>query len=145
MSFLTNIWTAQKMKKSIMENFIFCAVLNEQNLWLSKYFCASFLKRRTLFKWDEVRWDASQLTFTCSKSTIETLEKGVKYVQTYVNFEHISQLYLVFLFSTLNKQMLAGFKLLDQMNRFCKKYLTWSLKFDQVVSVKVACRVEWLF
>ena len=25
---------------------------------------------------------ASQLTFTCSKSTIETLEKGVKYVQS---------------------------------------------------------------
>ena len=25
--------------------------------------------------------DASQLTFTCSKSAIETLEKGVKYVQ----------------------------------------------------------------
>ena len=55
----------------------------------------------------------TQLTFTCSKSTIETLEKGVKYVQTYVNFEHILHRYLVFLFSTLNKQMLAGFKLLD--------------------------------
>ena len=25
--------------------------------------------------------NASQLTFTCSKSTIETVEKGVKYVQ----------------------------------------------------------------
>ena len=25
--------------------------------------------------------NSSQLTFTCSKSTIETLEKGVKYVQ----------------------------------------------------------------
>ena len=25
---------------------------------------------------------ASQLTFTCSKSTIERLEKGVKYVQS---------------------------------------------------------------
>ena len=25
----------------------------------------------------------SQLTFTCSKSTIEALEKGVKYVQSY--------------------------------------------------------------
>ena len=24
----------------------------------------------------------SQLTFTCSKSTVETLEKGVKYVQS---------------------------------------------------------------
>ena len=25
---------------------------------------------------------ATQLTFTCSKSTIETIEKGVKYVQS---------------------------------------------------------------
>ena len=25
---------------------------------------------------------SSQLTFTCSKSTIETLEKGLKYVQS---------------------------------------------------------------
>ena len=28
-----------------------------------------------------VRWDNTQLTFTCSKSTIETLGKDVKYVQ----------------------------------------------------------------
>ena len=27
-------------------------------------------------------WDKTQLTFTCSKSTIETLGKGVKYVQS---------------------------------------------------------------
>ena len=27
----------------------------------------------------------TQLTFTCSKSTIETLEKGVKYVQLFNN------------------------------------------------------------
>ena len=26
--------------------------------------------------------DTSQLTFTCSKLTIETVEKGVKYVQS---------------------------------------------------------------
>ena len=26
--------------------------------------------------------EETQLTFTCSKSTIETLEKGVKYVQS---------------------------------------------------------------
>ena len=39
----------------------------------------------------------TQLTFTCSKSVVETLEKGVKYVQSQsrrsgvfiVNFEHI--------------------------------------------------------
>ena len=28
------------------------------------------------------RVNNSQLTFTCSKSTIETLEKGVKYIQS---------------------------------------------------------------
>ena len=42
----------------------------------------------------------TQLTFTCSKSTIATLEKSLKYVQSsgvfIVNFEHISHLYLVF-------------------------------------------------
>ena len=43
---------------------------------------------------------SSQLTFTCSKSTIETLEKGVKHWRRsavfIVNFEHISHLCLVF-------------------------------------------------
>ena len=33
----------------------------------------------TLFIYQKV---FTQLTFTCSKSTIETLEKGVKYVQS---------------------------------------------------------------
>ena len=42
---------------------------------------------------------SDQLTFACSKSIIETLEKGVKY---------ISHLFLVFLLLTLNKQMLTG-------------------------------------
>ena len=27
------------------------------------------------------KFEKSQLTFTCSRSTIETLEKGVKYIQ----------------------------------------------------------------
>ena len=42
---------------------------------------------------------------TCSKLTIETLEQGVKYVQSYVlivNFEQISHLVLVFLLLTLS-------------------------------------------
>ena len=34
--------------------------------------CSHFLSYKT---------QLSQLTFTCSKSTIETVEKGVKYVQ----------------------------------------------------------------
>ena len=56
---------------------------------------------------------ASQPAIACSKLTIETLEQGMKYVQSYkdtrttpvdiVNFEHISHLIIVFLFLTLNR------------------------------------------
>ena len=65
--------------------------------------------------WFYPRWH------TCSRSIIETLEKGVKYVQSVlcsicsicsgvfiVNFEHTSPLFLVFLLLTLNKYILAG-------------------------------------
>ena len=31
---------------------------------------------------NQISISTSQLTFTCSKSTIETLEKGVKYIQS---------------------------------------------------------------
>ena len=34
-------------------------------------------------RWRELNWAITQLTFTCSKSTIETIEKGVKHVQSY--------------------------------------------------------------
>ena len=52
----------------------------------------------------------TQPAITCKKLTIETLEQGVKYVRHHwrhsgvfiVNFEHISQLALVFLLLTLN-------------------------------------------
>ena len=64
----------------------------------------------------------TQLAFTCSKSTTETLEKGVKHsskltIKTpewphwqrfgifIVNFEHISHLFLVYILLTLNKWM----------------------------------------
>ena len=51
-----------------------------------------------------------QPAFTCAKLTIETPEQGVEYVYCnsrrsggfIVNFEHISHLFLVFLFLTLN-------------------------------------------
>ena len=65
----------------------------------------------------------TQLTFTYTKSTIETLEKSVNYVKRNkktlqwrhwrrsgvfnVNFRHISQQFLVFLLLNLNKQMLG--------------------------------------
>ena len=48
----------------------------------------------------------TQPAIACSKLTIETLEQGVKYVQSgvfIVNFEHISHLVLVFLLLTLSK------------------------------------------
>ena len=45
----------------------------------------------------------SQLAFTYSKLTIETLGQGVKYV-----FEHILHLVLVFLLLTLNIYLLVG-------------------------------------
>ena len=65
-----------------------------------------------------------QLTFICSKSAVETLEKGVKICSKLtiktpeerywrrsggytVYFEHISHLFPVFVFLILNKQMLA--------------------------------------
>ena len=60
----------------------------------------------------------TQSAIAYSKLTIETLEQGVKYVQSYqwhcsgvfiVNFDHISHLVLVFLLLTLSKQMPAGY------------------------------------
>ena len=50
-----------------------------------------FLYRKSLLNgpsknrifWDESEQTGSQQTFTCSNSTIETLEKGVKHVQSY--------------------------------------------------------------
>ena len=78
-------------------------------------FC-SFLLLILLF------FSKSQETFSCSKSTIETLEKKCEIcskltIETperpqsrrsgvfIVNFEHISHLFLVFLLLTLNRKM----------------------------------------
>ena len=47
--------------------------------------------------------DIPQPAFTCSKLTIETLKQGI----FIVNFEHISQLVLVFPLLTLNMQLPA--------------------------------------
>ena len=51
-----------------------------------------------------------QQTFNCPKSTLKTLEKDVKYVQSradvlIVSFEHISQLFLEFLLLTLSNEI----------------------------------------
>ena len=47
----------------------------------------------------------TQLILSCSKSTIEIVGKGGKYVQSYQykHIEHISQLFLLCLLLTLNK------------------------------------------
>ena len=72
--------------------------------------------------------NAFQLTFTCSKSTIETLEKGIKYVQSLrrscaiiVKFEHICHLILIFLLWTLHKYILDG--LSELMHKVFRHFL----------------------
>ena len=61
---------------------------------------------------------SSQQTFTYSKSILETLEKGVKYVQWcrsdafIVNFENIANLFQVFLLLILNREIFGGYHLL---------------------------------
>ena len=90
------------------------------------WFCSYLTNRKQLYRliaitlqfrqiWQEFL-TVPQLRFTCSNSTIETLEKGQNVVMTsmtlfgvfIVNFEHISHLFLVFLLLTLRKLMLAG-------------------------------------
>ena len=46
--------------------------------------------------------ELSQPTFTCSKSTIETLEKGQKYVQKYNKNNGVNDVVLVYLLLNLN-------------------------------------------
>ena len=58
-----------------------------------KYFCENHIQPLTNFKdtkkstvsivdFEYINIKDGQITFTCFKSTIETLEKGVKYVQS---------------------------------------------------------------
>ena len=72
-----------------------------ETLWrLTGRYCYSFKKFTYI----------TQPAFTCLKLTTETLEEGVKYVQSWcrsgvfiINFEHISHLVLVFLLLNLSK------------------------------------------
>ena len=77
-----------------------------------------------------------QQTFTCSKSTIETFKKGVKNVQNIititerrhqrrsgifiVNFEHISHLFLVFIFEQVDVCWKAAMLIKLTINSFIK-------------------------
>ena len=81
--------------------------------------CFSYYPRQNICKFFIFPWPIifvywiTQQGNTCPKSTIKTLEKGVKYVKEWrlwrrygvfiVNFEYISHLFLVFLLLTLNK------------------------------------------
>ena len=67
----------------------------------------------------------TQLTFTCSKSTTETLEKGT----FIVTFEYISYLFLKFPWLTLNKKILAG-------NLFLVHYSYLSPFLEKIYSVQ---------
>ena len=64
-----------------------------------------FLWRAQKFENFIQQYYAAQQKFVCSKSTTETPEKGIKRhsVVCIVNFEHISNLFLVFLFFALNR------------------------------------------
>ena len=88
------------------------------NLTSNSSICKNNFKLESLFQ-------TAQLTFTCSKSTIETIKKKCEIsskltIKTLdrrqsrrsgafnVNFQHISHLFLLFLLLALNKYMLAG-------------------------------------
>ena len=45
-------------------------------------FCEIYRRSKTLRPFGMSKKSITQLTFACSKSIIETLEKGVKYVQS---------------------------------------------------------------
>ena len=67
-------------------------------------------------------YDKSQLAFTCSKSQIKALEKGVKYVQSY-QYKHLNDmidLVLVFLllwtyFTSFSSVSIANFEQVNVM------------------------------
>ena len=83
----------------------------------------------------ELMLQTTQLTFICSNSRVETLQKGVKYVQVnkkitkttsmtssgvfIINFEHISHLFLVFLLLTFNRQLFTTNEVTSWMYNFC--------------------------
>ena len=71
------------------------------------------------------------LTFTCSKSTVETLEKGRSSVFI-VNIEHISHFFLVFLLLTLNKKILEGQRRLFQSNYSFQSTLKLSFPYPNI-------------
>ena len=62
--------------------------VNKKKISVGKYCCKSCIHAKVVCYERKMQIQiisdvvSSQLTFTCSKSTIETLEKGIKYVQS---------------------------------------------------------------
>ena len=72
-----------------------CFPVNFAKIFKSTFFTGHFLVAASE--------ETAQLTFTCSKSKIETLEKGVKYVQSLQQkYQNVIDAVLVFLLLTLN-------------------------------------------
>ena len=92
---------------------VFLILEFSMTLFWNQYFLQSFFFfeydlrsiKKILVGWENLA--ITQSAFTFSKLTIETLEQGVKYVQSsgvfIVNFEHISHLVLVLLLLTLSR------------------------------------------
>ena len=124
------------------------------------FFCKKYLFTNYFYRGSFIAfWRGSnyvsvtELTFTCSKSTLKTPEKCVKYVQSnkitktlqrrlwhrsgvfIVNFEHYSHLFLLFLLLTLNKQMLAGdMCLFTGLHQLIPAWLIWNASFSYIKS-----------
>ena len=88
-------------------------------IFVIKELSSKFFRQKPFFVVQMSIWDfakvSSQLAFTCSKLTIETVEQGVKYAHSLrrsgdfiVNFEHILHLVLVFLLLILNMYLPTG-------------------------------------
>ena len=99
-SFL-RIWS-HLMKKSLMENFIFCAVCVSFNGW--KW-------NAIYYEWDNINQGCSTYLANIYLFKVNNRNTGKRSLTTsltsfwcfYCNFEHISHLFLVFLLLTLNK------------------------------------------
>ena len=79
-----------------------------------------------------------QLANACSKLTIETLEQSgrVNNKDTFVNFEHILYLVLVFLLLTLGKYMSTGFNIRITSTNQIEVFLNYELTNDLANSTK---------
>ena len=70
------------LSRKIPETLVFSMILKFQYRKINKSAATNISSSRKNFKLKFSQYFLSQPAFTCSKSTIETLEQGVKYVQS---------------------------------------------------------------